>query len=81
MSGGVQSVRPQPVTWQNAESKKGFATKCFVSYASKIGGEVSTQQPTEVGRDVEQPGSITPSVLKKHAPCIGFGLALRLSNA
>lgn len=58
------AVRPRPVTWQEAEGDKGFATKCSVSLASKIGGEVSTQEPTELGRDVEQPGSITASAEK-----------------
>lgn len=39
-----------------------------MSPASRTGGEVSTQEPTELGGDAEQPGSITSAVLKKLHP-------------
>lgn len=72
-AGAVRSLRPPALTWQEAEGKKGFAAKCFVSLASKIGGEVSTQEPTELGCDAEQPGSTSSSVLEQAVPCTGLG--------
>ena len=70
-------MRPKPATEQKAAKGKGFATECFLSLSSETGGEDSTQQPTEVGHDVDQPRSITPSVFRKHAPRVCFGLALQ----